>query len=84
MLGWAHHGLNYQRISPRPVIALAGDEPDADGIATGHEPKAVVLDLVNPIGPGRGPVRGGRRQGSMKLARSAARLRIRSIDMPLI
>jgi hypothetical protein len=53
------HGLDHQRIALRPVIAALGDEPDAHGIAAGHQPEAVVLDLVNPIGAGRGLV--GRR-----------------------
>jgi hypothetical protein len=46
------HGLGHQRIALRPVIAALGDEPDAHGIAAGHQPEAVVLDLVNPIGAG--------------------------------
>jgi hypothetical protein len=50
------HGLGHQRIALRPVIAALGDEPDAHGIAAGHQPEAVVLDLVNPIGAGRGLV----------------------------
>ena len=47
------HGLGHQRIALRPVIAALGDEPDAHGIAAGHQPEAVVLDLVNPVGAGR-------------------------------
>ena len=50
----AVHGLGHQRIALRPVIAAPGDEPDAHGIAAGHEPEAVVLDLVNPVGAGPG------------------------------
>jgi hypothetical protein len=34
-------------------MAVAGDQPDAHRVATGHEPVAVVLDLVNPVGAGR-------------------------------
>ena len=79
------HGLHHQREAVRPVVAPAGDQPDAHGVAAGHQPVAVVLDLMNPVGAGRGLVGGDGRQGSMKLARSAAsRLRIRSINMPLI
>jgi len=52
----AVHGLGHQRIALRPVIAAPGDEPDAHGIAAGHEPEAVVLDLVNPVGAGPGLV----------------------------
>ena len=47
------HRLGHQRIALRPVIAALGDEPDAHGVAAGHQPEAVVLDLVNPIGAGR-------------------------------
>jgi hypothetical protein len=57
------HGLGHQRIALRPVIAVLGDEPDAHGIAAGHQPEAVVLDLVNPIGAGRRLVGGGREAG---------------------
>ena len=53
------HGLGHQRIALRPVIAALGDEPDAHGIAAGHETVAVVLDLVNPVGAGRRLVGGG-------------------------
>jgi hypothetical protein len=38
------------RILARPVVAAAGQQPDAHGVAPGHEPIAVVLDLVNPVG----------------------------------
>jgi hypothetical protein len=46
-----------------PVVALAGDEPDAHGVPPGHEPEPVVLDLMNPVGAGRGFVGGGREAG---------------------
>ena len=59
----AVHGLGHQRIALRPVIAALGDEPDAHGIAAGHQPEAVVLDLVNPIGAGRGLVGWGLGRG---------------------
>ena len=50
-------------IALRPVVAPAGDQPDAHGVAPGHEPEAVVLDLVNPVGAGRRLVGGGREAG---------------------
>ena len=53
------HGLDHERVAVRPVVAPAGDQPDAHGIAPGHQPVAVVLDLVNPVGAGRGLVGGG-------------------------
>jgi hypothetical protein len=43
------HGLDHERVAGRPVIAPARDRPDAHRFAPGHEPKAVVLDLVNPV-----------------------------------
>ena len=49
------HGLDHERIALRPVLAVAGNQPDAHGVAPGYKPEAVVLDLVNPVGPGRGP-----------------------------
>ena len=54
------HGLDHERVAGRPVVAPAGNQPDAHGIAAGHEPEPVVLDLVNPVGAGRRLVgRGG-------------------------
>ena len=50
------HGLDHEREAVRPVVAAPGNQPDADGIASRHEPIAVVLDLVNPVGAGRGLV----------------------------
>jgi hypothetical protein len=79
------HRLDHQRIALRPVVASARDEPYADRVSPGHEPVAVVLDLVNQLEPDGGLWAGDERQGSMKLARSAAsRARISSTDMPLI
>jgi hypothetical protein len=54
-------GLDHQRIALRPIVAPAGDQPDAHGVAPGHEPEAIVLDLVNPVGAGRGLVARPRR-----------------------
>jgi hypothetical protein len=52
------------------------------GIAPRHEPEAVVVDLVNPVGARRGLSAGEGRHGSMKPARSTARrLRIRSMAL---
>jgi len=50
------HGLDHKRVALRPVVAPAGDQPDAHRVAAGHQPEAVVLDLVNPVGAGRGLV----------------------------
>jgi hypothetical protein len=65
--------------SGRQIVAAAGDQPYAHGIAPGHEPIAVVLDLVKPVGAGRWLVGWRWEAGSMTLARSAAaRLRNRT------
>ena len=61
------HGLRHQRIALRPVVAPAGDEPDADRVAPGPQPEAAVLDLMNPVGAGRGLVGWGRQAG-LKIA----------------
>ena len=37
-------------------MAVAGQQPDANGITAGHKPVAVMFDLVNPVGTGRGLV----------------------------
>ena len=47
------HGLDHQREAVRPAIAAPGNQADAAGISTGHQPIAIVLDLVNPTGPRR-------------------------------
>ena len=57
------HGLDHERVALRPVVAPAGDQPDAHRVAPGHEPEAVVLDLVNPVGAGRGLVGWGGEAG---------------------
>ena len=62
------HSLDHKRVALRPVVAPAGDQPDAHGIAPCHEPEAVVLDLVNPVRAGRGLV-GGRWEARFDEAR---------------
>jgi hypothetical protein len=47
------HGLDHEREARSPVVPPAGDEPNAHGVAPGHEPIAVMLDLVNPVGAAR-------------------------------
>src|SRR5262245_43785236 len=37
----------------RPVDAVAGEKPDAGGVSAHHQAIAVMLDFVNPVGPGR-------------------------------
>ena len=70
------------------LMAVAGQQPDTDRytITSCHKPIAIVLDLMIQLEPDGGLSAGDGRQGSMKLAQSAARrLRIRStINMPYI
>lgn len=49
-----------------PIVAPTGDQPDAHGATPSREAVAVVLDLVNPSGPGRRLSAGEGRQGSIK------------------
>lgn len=44
-------------------MPLRVSKPHASRIAAHHQPQAVVLDLVNPIGTGRRLVGGGRKAG---------------------
>ena len=80
------HGLRHQRIALRPVVAPAGDQPDAYRIAPGQQPETVVLDLVNPVGAGRGLAGWGWEAGidEARPVSGDKRLRIRSINIPLI
>jgi hypothetical protein len=57
------HRLNHERVAGCPVVAPAGDQPDAHRVPASHEPVAVVLDLVNPVGAGRGLVGWGWQAG---------------------
>ena len=45
-------------------MAVAGEQPDADGISSRHKPVAVVLDFVQPVSAGRRTV-GCRRQARL-------------------
>jgi hypothetical protein len=38
------NGLDHERVALRPVVAPAGDQPNAHRIAPGHEPKPIVLE----------------------------------------
>ena len=41
-------------------MTVAGKEADAGGVAPGHDAEAVVLDLMNPVRPGRRSLGRGR------------------------
>jgi len=47
------HGLYNQRIPLRPVVSVAGEQPDADRGPPRHQAIAVMLDFVNPVRAGR-------------------------------
>jgi hypothetical protein len=68
--GWPSMPLGKRLHDEREVVVQSflppSNQPDAHGITPRHEPVAVVLDLVNPIGAGRaGGRRGNARQGGM-------------------
>jgi len=42
------HRFHNQRIARRPVMPVAGEQPNANRVTARHHPIAVVLDLVNP------------------------------------
>jgi hypothetical protein len=53
----------------RPIMPVAGEQADSNGVAPRHEPITVVLDLVDPIGPGGWAIGGGWQAGLDKLGR---------------
>ena len=63
------HRFGNERIAGRPVVAVAGQQPNADRVSPGHQPTAVVLDLVDPIGTRGRSVGGGRKAGFYKARR---------------
>ena len=42
-----------QREAPGEIMAVPSEEPHAGSVAPRHDAEAVMLDLVNPIPPGR-------------------------------
>ena len=46
--------LDNQGVAGGPIMTVAGQQPDADrqGIASGHQPIAIVFDLMHPAWPG--------------------------------
>ena len=64
------------------VVPTADDQPNAHGVAPGHEPVTVVLDLVNPVRARGGLVgRGWDAHGSTKPATVARSVRKDREDM---
>jgi CheY-like chemotaxis protein len=47
-------GLHHAGETVRPIVPAAREQPNALALAAGNQPVAVVLDLVNPVGSGRG------------------------------
>jgi hypothetical protein len=52
-------------------MTVTGEQANADRIASGHQPIAVMLDLVDPIGSGGWPI-GGRRKAGFDIADRSA------------
>ena len=48
------HGIGDRRIALRPVVTIAGHQPDAGAVTAGDQPETVMLDLVQPS-PRRSP-----------------------------
>ena len=46
--------LDNQGVAGGPIMTVAGQQPNPDrqGIASGHQPIAIVLDLMHPVRPG--------------------------------
>ena len=56
--------LDDRGIARRPVVPVAGEQPDAGGVPADHHAKAVVLDLMQPSVAGRWAF-GGTRQARL-------------------
>ena len=50
------NGLDDERIARSPVVPIAGQQADAGWVSARHQAIAVMLDLVNPVRPGRSAV----------------------------
>jgi hypothetical protein len=60
----------------RPTACVAGQQPDASGVAPDHHAKAVVLDLVNPAGTARRVLGGGWKAGFDEAGSQQSKIRI--------
>jgi hypothetical protein len=49
----SQRGLDDQRVTIAPVIAVSGEQPNALALALDDQAIAVVLDLMKPVRPGR-------------------------------
>src|SRR5262249_51655469 len=52
--------LHDERKALRPVVSVASEKSHARGPTPRQQPKAIMLDLVNPLGSGRWPLDGAR------------------------
>jgi hypothetical protein len=50
---WSNSGVNKIDDAGLACLINAGHELHAVAVAIGDDPKAIVLDFVNPAGPGR-------------------------------
>lgn len=55
LLAVPQRGLSNPGITLRPVAAVAGEQPDALVFPDDQHPMAVVLYLMDPVRPWRGP-----------------------------
>ena len=59
-------GLHHKGVAGCPVVAPAGNQPNADRVPSGQEPEAIVLNLVYPVRPCRRLWGGGGQAGLNK------------------
>jgi len=65
------HGLDDGGIAVRPVVPVAGEQPDPGGIATHHHAEAIVLDFVDPVRPAPAAQDGSRHAADHDAGRKA-------------
>src|SRR5262249_42683092 len=65
-------GIGNERVTVRPVVPVAGQQPDTSGVALDHHAKAVVLDFMNPAGAGRRSLGGVWETGANETGRRPA------------
>jgi hypothetical protein len=68
------NGRHDEQKSRGEIVAVAGDQPHAGSVAPRQDAKAVVLDLVQPLGPARRGFGRGRQAGFDQAACAAATL----------
>jgi hypothetical protein len=69
-----HDGRHDERESRGEIVAVAGVEPHAAGVAPRQDAEAVMLDFVEPVGTGRRGFGRRRQAGFDKAGRAVAML----------